>query len=72
MKEITRLLSLWQDRNRASAEVRRVAQAHISALETRIEELQSMRRTLETLVHNCHGDSRPECPILDDLAAVRH
>ena len=58
MKEIGRLLGLWQDRNRASAEVRRVAQAHIAAL--------------EALVRNCHGDSRPDCPILDDLAAIQH
>lgn len=72
MKEIGRLLGLWQDRNRASAEVRRVAQAHIAALEAKIEEMQGMRRTLETLVHNCHGDSRPDCPILDDLAAIQH
>lgn len=72
VKEIGRLLALWQDRHRASAEVRRVAQAHIAVLETRIQELQGMRRTLETLVDNCHGDSRPECPILDDLAATRH
>ena len=72
MKEIATLLGLWQDRHRASAEVRKVARAHIAALETRIQELQGMRRTLETLVRNCHGDSRPECPILDDLAAARH
>jgi Cu(I)-responsive transcriptional regulator len=72
MKEIATLLSLWQNRQRASAEVRKIAKAHIAALETRIQELQAMRRTLETLVRNCHGDSRPECPILDDLAAARH
>ena len=69
MTEIARLLALWQDRGRASAEVRRVAQGHIASLETRIRELESMRRTLETLVRNCHGDLRPDCPILDDLAA---
>ena len=72
MKEIATLLSLWQNRQRASAEVRKIAKAHIAALETRIQELQAMRRTLETLVRNCHGDSRPDCPILDDLAAARH
>lgn len=72
MKEIQRLLGLWQDRHRASAEVRGVALAHIAALEQKIQELQSMQRTLETLVQHCHGDSRPECPILDDLAATRH
>ncbi len=71
MKEIQRLVGLWQDRNRASAEVRRVAQRHVAALEAKILELQSMRRTLEVLVRNCHGDARPDCPILDDLAASR-
>src|SRR5690606_24452374 len=68
VKEVARLLALWQDRNRARAEVRQVAQAHITALDKKIAELQDMRRTLEPLVKHCHGDSRPECPILDDLA----
>jgi MerR family transcriptional regulator, copper efflux regulator len=72
MTEIQRLLGLWQDRRRTSAEVRRVAQGHIAALDAKIQELESMRRTLQELVHNCHGDSRPDCPILDDLAAARH
>lgn len=69
MREIQQLLGLWQNRHRASAEVRRIAQAHIATLEQKIQELQAMRRTLEHLVHNCHGDERPDCPILDDLAA---
>jgi MerR family transcriptional regulator, copper efflux regulator len=68
MPDITRLLGLWQDRRRASAAVRRIAQAHISDLDRRIAEMQDLRRTLEHLVHHCHGDQRPECPILDDLA----
>ena len=68
IKEIQQLVSLWQNRRRASADVRRIAQAHISALEAKIQELQGMRRTLERLVHSCHGDARPDCPILDDLA----
>jgi MerR family transcriptional regulator, copper efflux regulator len=68
MADITRLLGLWQDRRRASAAVRRIAQAHISDLDRRIAEMQDLRRTLEHLVHHCHGDQRPECPILDDLA----
>jgi Cu(I)-responsive transcriptional regulator len=68
IKEIQQLVNLWQNRRRASADVRRIAQAHITALETKIHELQGMRRTLERLVHNCHGDARPDCPILDDLA----
>jgi Cu(I)-responsive transcriptional regulator len=68
IKEIERLLGLWQNRRRKSAEVRRIAQDHIADLDRKIEELQSMRRSLEQLVHHCHGDHRPECPILDDLA----
>ena len=68
MREIQQLLGLWQNRRRASAEVRRIAQGHIVALNTKIQELESMRHTLEQLVHDCHGDARPDCPILDDLA----
>lgn len=68
--DIRKLLSLWQNRRRASAEVRRVAQQHIAELDQKIDELQGMRRTLEQLVHHCHGDERPECPILDDLAGT--
>ena len=66
--DVERLLGLWQNRRRASAEVRRIAQRHISELDDKIALLQGMRRTLEHLVHHCHGDERPECPILDDLA----
>ena len=69
MKEIEQLLGLWQNRRRASGEVRRVAERHIGSLNARIRELESMRRTLEQLVHDCHGDARPDCPILEDLAS---
>lgn len=69
MKAIQQLLGLWQNRRRSSADVRRVAQQHVEDLNRKIEELQAMRRTLEQLVHDCHGDHRPECPILDDLAS---
>ena len=68
IEEIGRLLALWHDRGRASADVRKVAQQHIADLDRRIAELQEMRRTLEHLVHHCRGDQRPDCPILDDLA----
>jgi MerR family transcriptional regulator, copper efflux regulator len=68
MAEVEQLLGLWQNRRRTSGDVRRVAQRHISDLDRKIDELQSMRRTLEELVHRCHGDHRPDCPILDDLA----
>jgi MerR family copper efflux transcriptional regulator len=68
IKEIGSLLELWQNRRRASADVKRLAQRHIEALDVKIGELQAMRRTLEELARHCHGDGRPECPILDDLA----
>ncbi|WEJ57647.1 Cu(I)-responsive transcriptional regulator [Devosia sp. FJ2-5-3] len=70
MEETGTLLALWQDKSRASAEVQTIAQAHIGALETKIAELQSMVGTLKHLVHCCHGDARPDCPILDDLAGI--
>jgi Cu(I)-responsive transcriptional regulator len=68
IKEIEQLLSLWRNRRRASADVRRVAQRHIVELDQKIDELQAMRRTLDRLVQDCQGDRRPNCPILEDLA----
>lgn len=70
IKEIKLLLGLWQDRTRASADVRRIAREHIHALDAKIAELEQMRATLEQLVQHCHGDHRPDCPILDDLSAA--
>jgi Cu(I)-responsive transcriptional regulator len=69
MKEIAALLALWRNRRRASAEVKRIALAHAGDLQRRIDEMQAMQRTLTHLAHCCHGDQRPECPILDDLAS---
>ena len=66
--EITTLLSLWQDKARASSQVKSIAQAHIDDLNTRIADMQAMQRTLQTLVSCCKGNDRPDCPILDDLA----
>ncbi|HEV7344869.1 MAG TPA: Cu(I)-responsive transcriptional regulator [Devosia sp.] len=66
--ETATLLGLWQDRTRASAEVKQIATAHIAALETKVAELLGMVRTLKHLAHCCNGDERPDCPILDDLA----
>lgn len=68
MAEIAELVGLWRDRRRASADVRRVAAAHLADLEQRIAALQDMRRTLQDLLQHCHGDARPECPILDELS----
>ena len=70
IREIRDLLSLWRNRQRSSADVRSIAQRHIAELESKILELQQMRRTLEELVHHCHGDHRPACPILEDLAGA--
>lgn len=69
VEQMRELLALWQDRNRASASVKAVALAHIGELERKIEALQGMRETLLHLARNCHGDQRPDCPILEDLAA---
>jgi Cu(I)-responsive transcriptional regulator len=66
--QIEVLLSLWGDPHRASRDVKRLAQAHADELETRIRELQSMQRVLRHLAQRCHGDDRPDCPVLDDLA----
>ena len=68
VEETANLLSLWRDQSRASAEVKHIATNHIVALETKIEELQGMVKTLKHLAHCCGGDNRPDCPILDDLA----
>ena len=65
--EITELLHLWQDRGRASSEVKRIALAHVADLERRLAEMQAMQRTLKELARCCHGDARPDCPILDKL-----
>ena len=66
--EIGELLALWRDRGRPSREVKRIAEAHIGDLQSRIAEMQAMAATLGKLVHACHGDDRPDCPILEDLA----
>jgi Cu(I)-responsive transcriptional regulator len=68
MEEIGELVSLWQNRRRASANVRKVAQKHADDLAQRIAAMQEMQKTLQHLIHCCHGDARPECPILEDLA----
>ena len=70
MDEIAELVGLWRNRRRASANVRKLAQKHADDLAQRIAAMQAMQRTLEELIHCCHGDERPECPILDDLAGV--
>lgn len=68
VKDVASLLALWQDRRRASADVKNLALQHVRAIERKIEELNSMRQTLLDLTKRCHGDDRPECPILQDIA----
>jgi MerR family copper efflux transcriptional regulator len=67
LEEVGKLLALWQDRERASAEVKALAISHIAELERKISELTSLRDTLGELVEHCHGDDRPDCPILKEL-----
>lgn len=68
LAELDGLLRLWRDRTRSSGEVKRRALAHIATLDRKIAELQAMRATLRQLADRCHGDDRPECPILEGLA----
>lgn len=70
LDEIARLLALWGDRDRPSAEVKALALRHVAALETKAAALREMGDTLRRLAESCHGDARPDCPILDDLAGA--
>ena len=70
--DVRALLDLWHDRRRTSAAVRLLAAQHLDALERRIAELQSVRRSLAHLIEHCRGDERPDCPILDDLGRTGH
>lgn len=71
IEDIRQLLGLWQKRSRSSAAVKSISGKHVAGLRKRIAEMQSMVDTLEHLAKHCHGDQRPECPILDDLSAPR-
>lgn len=67
MSQIGELLDLWRDRRRPSRKVKALVTEHVRELERRIAELQAMKTTLEQLAHHCHGDERPDCPILERL-----
>ena len=69
VEQIADLVSLWQDRERASKDVKAIALEHVSVLERKIRELQEMASTLKHLAKNCHGDARPHCPIIEELAS---
>jgi len=66
------LLSLYEDDQRASADVKAIAEDHLAGIEAKITELKALHKTLKHLVDNCHGDHRPHCPIIDDLAGPDH
>jgi Cu(I)-responsive transcriptional regulator len=68
VKKVGELLELWYDRNRASSSVKALALSHIEEVELKISELQGLRATLVDLTERCHGDDRPNCPILENLA----
>lgn len=68
VKDVAALLTLWHDRARASGDVRTLAIEHVERIDAKVRELQAMRAALVDLTLRCHGDDRPDCPILDDLA----
>jgi Cu(I)-responsive transcriptional regulator len=67
LEDVRRLLALWRDRERASADVRRIALDHVSALEEKARSLDAMAASLRHLAQHCQGNERPDCPILDQL-----
>ena len=69
VEQIADLVSLWRDRARASQDVKRIALEHVDLLERKIAELQEMASTLKHLAKHCHGDGRPDCPIIEELAS---
>ena len=71
IEECRALLSLYDQQDRASADVKALAEAHLAQISEKIKGLQAMQNTLSELVHKCHGDDRPDCPILDGLAGAK-
>ena len=68
VEQIAELMELWRDRSRASADVKRIALAHVEVLEAKRREIEEMAKALKHLARNCHGDGRPDCPIIEELA----
>ena len=72
LRDISALLALYRDRKRASREVKRLALEHVAELDRKIDEMTAIRNTIADLAERCHGDDRPECPILDEFEATTH
>ncbi|CFD90368.1 merR family transcriptional regulator [Bordetella pertussis] len=68
VEQMNELLALWRARSRASADVKRIALEHVATLERKADELRQMADTLKHLAHHCHGDTRPDCPIIEELS----
>lgn len=68
VEQIGALMQLWRDRARASADVKRIALEHVAVLEAKMREIEEMAKALKHLAANCHGDGRPDCPIIEELA----
>lgn len=72
IEECRTLMSLYEDQHRSSSEVKTLASQKLIEIDTKIEELMGLKNTLSSLINACHGDDRPDCPILDDLAGEKH
>ncbi|GIK96265.1 MAG: hypothetical protein BroJett029_04740 [Alphaproteobacteria bacterium] len=72
VEQMAELLALWRDRGRASADVKRLALSHVERLKAKIAELEAIASTLQHLAEHCHGDGRPDCPIIEELAEQTH
>lgn len=72
IEECRTLMSLYENQHRSSSEVKSLASQKLAEIDTKIEELVGLKKTLSSLVQACHGDDRPDCPILDDLAGEKH
>ena len=70
MKDVKQLLSLWRNKTRSSSQVKSIALRHQEELNSKLSEIQAMLKTINHLIHNCHGDERPDCPILDELDKI--
>ncbi|AZY49307.1 Cu(I)-responsive transcriptional regulator [Bordetella avium] len=70
VEQMQELLALWRDRSRASADVKRIALQHVAELERKADELREMADTLKHLARHCHGDGRPDCPIIAGLSQL--